>query len=94
MAKKYIDAEKLIFELKRLQCEQGFEDGETERGYKVAIKDILRVITSFQQEQQEVDLDSALTGFMSKYAFENGGEYPSAIDIAHHFYELGLNTRK
>lgn len=46
------------------------------------------------REQPEVDLDSALTGFMGRYAYENSGEYPSAIDIARHFFELGLNARK
>lgn len=48
---KYIEVEKLKVEIKGLQCEQGFEDGETERGYQVAIKDILRIITSLQQEK-------------------------------------------
>lgn len=39
---------------------------------------------------KEVDLDKILTEFMSRYSYENGGEYPSAIDIAEHFYTLGL----
>jgi len=43
-------------------------------------------------EVQEVDLDKTLTGFMGRYAYENGGEYPSAIDIAKHFFELGLKV--
>ena len=47
---KYIDAEKLIAEIKRLQCEQGFEDGIEERGYQFAIKDILDIINSLQHE--------------------------------------------
>lgn len=50
---KYIDSEKLKAKIKGLQCEQGFEDGETERGYQIAIKDILRAISSLQQEQPE-----------------------------------------
>ena len=41
-------------------------------------------------ETKEVDLEKSLTSFMSKYAYENGGEYPSAIDIAKHFFELGM----
>ena len=49
-AQEYIDAEKLLSEIKGLQCEQGFEDGMEERGYQFAIKDILDIIASFQQE--------------------------------------------
>lgn len=45
-------------------------------------------------EVKEVDLDKPLTDFMSRYAYENGGEYPSAIDIAKHFFELGLKAQK
>lgn len=44
--------------------------------------------------EQEVDLEKVLSGFIGRYAHENSGEYPSAIDIARHFYELGLNARK
>lgn len=50
---KYIDADKLLAEIKGLQCEQGFEDGMEERGYQFAIKDIHDIITSLQQEQPE-----------------------------------------
>lgn len=45
-------------------------------------------------EVKEVYLDKLLTGFMGRYAYENGGEYPSAIDIAKHFFELGLKAQK
>ena len=44
-------------------------------------------------EVKEVDLEKSLTGFMGRYAYENGGEYPSAIDIAKHFFELGLKAQ-
>lgn len=86
---------------------------EEKLAYNRALDEIKDAITSLQQEQPEggssekpnnllrgqpeVDLDSALTGFMGRYAFENGGEYPSAIDIARHFAEWGaihLNARK
>lgn len=50
---KLIPADKLIAEIKRLQCEQGFEDGMEERGYQFAIKDILDTINTLQQEQPE-----------------------------------------
>lgn len=42
-----------------------------------------------KQEQPDVDLEAVLSGFFGYYAHENSGEYPSAIDIARHFYELG-----
>ena len=51
---KYIDAEKLIAEIeRRILQEQGFEDGDAEYGYKCALKDIKRFITSHQQEQPD-----------------------------------------
>lgn len=42
-----------------------------------------------KKKEKEVDLDKKLSGWMGHYAYENGGEYPSAIDIARHFYDLG-----
>ena len=45
-------------------------------------------------EAKEVDLEKSLTGFMGRYAHENSGEYPSAIDIAKHFFELGFKAQK
>ena len=46
------------------------------------------------KEVKGVDLDKLLTGFMVRHAYENGDEYPSAIDIAKHFFELGLNAQE
>ena len=48
----------------------------------------------YAKERLEVDLDKMLTEFMGRYAYENGEEYPSAIDIAKHFFELGLKVQK
>lgn len=98
---KYIPAEKLIAEIRIIHQLLEHRDVRLNQVKKIRTecmiefcKCILDVVTSLQQEQPEVDLDSALTGFMGRYAYENGGEYPSAIDIARHFYELGLNARK
>ena len=65
-----------------------FSDYNTEEGrYKDLFAKTLKV--------KEADLDKTLTGFMSRYAYENDGEYPSAIEIAKHFFELGqLNAKK
>lgn len=68
---KYIDSEKLIAEIKGLQCEQGFDTGEAERAYQSAIKDILAFIESLQQEQPEQDIsefEKALDDFGEAYA--------------------------
>lgn len=47
----------------------------------------------YHKKEQDVDLDKMLSGYLGHYAYENGGEYPSASEIANHFYELGLNTK-
>jgi len=52
------------------------------------------IIDTKTLEVKEEDLDKLLTGFMSRYAYENGGEYPSAIEIAKHFFELALSLKK
>ena len=41
-------------------------------------------------EKPEVDLEKTLIGFQNRYVHENSGELPSAIEIAKHFFELGL----
>ena len=89
---KYFDADKLIAEIERLQCEQGFDTGEAERAYQMAIKDILAFIDSLQQEQPEVGLEKEI-----EMAFDKIG-YPESFNdfnrLARHFYELGRNARK
>lgn len=49
---KYIDADKLKVKIKGVQCEQGFDTGEAERAYQLAIKDILAFIDSLQQQPE------------------------------------------
>lgn len=44
-------------------------------------------------EVKEVDLEKTLIGFQNRYAYENNGELPSAIEIAKHFFELGLKSK-
>lgn len=99
---KYIDAERLKTEIEALKRRKGFLPlGKAEiteaymaRGVQFTCDDIVNLIQSLQQEQSEVDLEKVLSGFIGRYAHENSGEYPSAIDIAHYFYDLRLNTRK
>lgn len=66
---KYIPTEKLITEIKGLQCEQGFEDGIEERGYQFAIKDILEFITSLQQEQDMGEVSDGYHTFNELYYY-------------------------
>lgn len=99
---KYIDAEKLLIKIKRLQCEQGFEDGEAERGYQIAIKNILDIIDSLQQEQPEVDLEKEIKSFTEDLFHKVFDEDKSQDDFdwddiatvieytAKYFIELGI----
>lgn len=57
----------------------------TTKDYKVGKMDI---------KKKEVDLVGLLNGFQNFYAHENSGEFPSAIEIAKHFFELGLKAQK
>ena len=57
-------------------------------GMKQGCVDILSSLDTF--EVKEVDLVGQLNGFQNFYAHENGGDFPSAIEIAKHFFELGL----
>lgn len=79
---KLIDKDKVIAELDRKATLYFSIDPKKFRDYVNTL------------EVKEVDLDKMLTEFMSRYAYENGGEYPSSIDIAHRFFELGLNAQK
>lgn len=43
---------------------------------------------------KEVNVEKILTGFQNRYAHENSGELPSAIEIAKYFFELGLVQKR
>lgn len=103
---KYIDAEKLIAEIKRwkelitkIECEA---NKKYCIGYADAIKDILHTISSHQQEQPEVDLDAEIAIYLNKNVLNRINYYDiiedfttmEAGELASHFYELGLNARK
>ena len=72
-----------------VQCCILADDAYARIGELRCLKDFLDTL-----EVKEVDLDKMLTGFMSRYAYENGGEYPSAIEIAEHFYTFGLTQKE
>lgn len=93
---KYIDSEKLIAEIER-RYHKAVDESKYINSAKFVrneLENLREFAYSLQQEQLEVDLEKVLSGFIGRYAHENSGEYPSAIDIARYFYELGLNARK
>lgn len=53
-----------------------------------------RLFKYLQRKGDDVKLISELNSFTQHYVFENSGEFPSAIDIAKYFFELGQNTKK
>ena len=99
---KLIDKDKIVAEIEKkiMQYEFAFNNPSSTnydasliaKGKYRKLLDILQFINTL--EVKEVDLDKMLTKFMSRYAYENGGEYPSSIDIAKYFFELGLNAQK
>lgn len=98
-----VDKDRLVAEIERriksctkqredmldVQCCILADDAYARIGELRCLKDFLDTL-----EVKEVDLDKMLTGFMSRYAYENGGEYPSAIEIAEHFYTFGLAQKE
>lgn len=98
---KYIDADRLIEQLKHYLDIQPATDGlpgkysYEARGVKQAIDYALSLIKDFQQEQPEVDLEKEYKEYVeddvvySKLCNRNVG-----LSIARHFYELGLKERK
>lgn len=105
---KYIDADKLLVKIKSLQCEQGFEDGEAERGYQLAIKDILDIIDTLQQEMELPDKYQIPDWIWRKVTIDQlAEEYVEGVkkcndaptlDLIHtavcYGFELGLIERK
>lgn len=71
-------------------------------GKRTAFEIALELIDSLQQEQPEVDLEKELDQWRHEhFAGERDGHYSgeylernSQLDLARHFYELGLNARK
>lgn len=105
---KYIDAEKLIAEIKRRMESHRKASAD---GYIIdpnrldEDEDILSFVTSLQQEQPKVDLDAdiemewdSFNKHLNKFGEESEEvvwlNWLSFVDIANYFYNLGLNARK
>lgn len=91
-----IDKAALVAEIhKRLHANGAFDTTfDTAWAEDVGMCNAYKSILSFIDtlEVKEMDLDKLLIDFMSRYAYQNNGEYPSAIDIAKHFFELGFKV--
>jgi len=90
---KYIDAEKLIAEIERFSATEYGGDTLGDDVANGALNYVLEeIIPSLTQDQPEVDLekelDSLIIPELKKYK-----ALPSMMDVAKHFYELGLNAR-
>lgn len=105
---KYIDAEKLLAEIKIIQQSLESRDVRLNQVKKIRTecliefcKCITDVIESLQQEQSEVDLEKEIVEWHKEHFKKDGtfigksGFYltnNSQMDIAKHFFELGLRV--
>ena len=102
---KYIPADKLIAEIERRKTilDKYKDSFETAACCKQELEWMEDFISSLQQEQTEVDLEKDIRTFTAeKLLLPIIGKQSEPMDItegdwvacAHHFYELGLNSRK
>lgn len=93
---KYIPADKLIAEIRKLRSESCIS--ESDDYYEYAKSEIIDIITSLQQEQPEVDLDKEIKDACREYRINDYHEQElgkhDIENIARYFYELGQNARK
>lgn len=95
----YIDSDKLIAEIKRLiKVNKKLKPNRFTEGIAAGYGDALSVITSLtslQQEQLEVDLEEEMIRYDETLVVGNDPLTSADFeDIARHFYELGLKSRK
>jgi hypothetical protein len=99
---KYIDADKLIAEIVRMRKinRKAFEAEHIEsdifHGRTQAINHLFEFITSLQQEQSEVDLESEMDKyFKTMEVLEHENIFEDTFQrIAKHFFELGLKAKQ
>jgi hypothetical protein len=104
---KYVDAEKLIAELTKMQFELNAayrkpQSDNIVRAISLEYDDILSLVDSPLEEQPDVDLEKEIEKVWEKcnpidegMGVESAYIHIEAFDIiARHFYELGLNARK
>ena len=97
---KYIDADKLIAELRRQKRELELSiQSQGDYGQSchiVAYENILSLIASLQQDQPGVDLEKFISDFIDKKDSENQGKWreEDIIEAMKSSFALGLNARK
>ena len=98
---KYIEAEKLIAEIRNLRSESCIS--ESDDYYEYAKNEIIDIIDSLQREPSGVDLEKEIETSIrllnGLHTLEDNnswykGRYEELKELAHHFYSLGLNARK
>lgn len=104
---KYIDAEKLIAEIKRYKNKaderlkikgRTLSEEQKDLALQNLCGNLLHFISSLQQEQPEVDLEGELDKYLrGEFQQTAGGNFNNYIQVARHFAEWGaihLNARK
>ena len=94
---KYIDAEKLIAELRKhlIPTVVDGDYDEWEQGKDAGSLQAIDIVESLQQEQPEVDLEKEVTRFVSDdKILSRLVKYDDALLIARHFWKKGYNARK
>lgn len=96
---KYVDTDLLRERIEKNQyvIEPLFSKGDDSyyEGEYDGYNRILSIIDSLQQEQQEVDLEKELNRYLrGEFQQTAGGNFNNYIQVARHFYELGLKARK
>lgn len=105
---KYVDSEKLIAELTRMQFDLNAvyrhpQSDSIVRAISLEYDDILSLVDSLQQEQPEVDFKIEERKWVHDAVdniFPEDGDFMSEVDFrkilkdtARHFYELGKNSK-
>lgn len=97
---KYIDADKLIAKLTKMQfdlnaaCRHPQSDSIV-RAISLEYDDVISIITSLQQEQPEVELEKEIwrTYHDGSVADTSDMDHVDYENIARHFYEFGKNSK-
>ena len=97
---KYVDSEKLIAELTRMQFDLNAayrhpQSDSIVRAISLEYDDILSLVDSLQQEQSEVDFEKEYKSYMKSRKDDLSGNAVTVNmkDMAHHFWNKGFNAR-
>lgn len=74
--------------------ERAKSEYQTHKSFNGFREMLVHIFLELDENENAVDLEKKLTGFQNRYAYENSGELPSAIEIAKHFFKLGLTQKE